>query len=112
MHMRPFPGSWRCACVSTPEPVRSRYQKDVGVGMPKFEPPLGEMLMCPWGERGAVALWGCVRWEWRWGRGRDMWGWMLGWGMTVHPEHLLLEDPWLEGVGYGFVEDAHIGMVI
>jgi hypothetical protein len=30
-------------------------------------------------------------------------------GGDGHPEHLLLEDPGPEGVGDGFVEDAHFG---
>lgn len=59
MTMRALLGSCRCACVSTPEPVRSMYQKEVGEGMPKVLPPLGEMLMWPLGERGAVPLGWC-----------------------------------------------------
>jgi hypothetical protein len=32
------------------------YQKDVGERIPKLEPPLGEMLMCPSPDKGAVPL--------------------------------------------------------
>jgi hypothetical protein len=28
-------------------------------------------------------------------------------GMYLHPEHLLLKDPWPQGIRYAFVEDAH-----
>jgi hypothetical protein len=54
--MRALPGSWMCACVSMPEPVRSRYQNEVGERMPWDVEDLGEMLMWPVGESGAVAL--------------------------------------------------------
>lgn len=68
MQMRPLDGSCRWACVSTPEPVRSMYQKRVGERMPKLDPPLGERLMWPVGERGAVATkrscWARIH-EWR-----------------------------------------------
>jgi hypothetical protein len=58
-HIRPFPGSCRWACVSTPEPVRSMYQNVRALRMPKFCPPLGEMFTCPVLERGAVPLRWC-----------------------------------------------------
>lgn len=39
-----------------PEPVRSMYQNVVEFRMPKYWPPLGEMLMWPSEERGAEAI--------------------------------------------------------
>jgi hypothetical protein len=32
-------------------------------------------------------------------------------GGKLHPEHLLFEYPWIERVGYGLVEDAHVEKV-
>jgi hypothetical protein len=52
-----------------PEPERSMYQNELGDRMPKFDPPLGEMLMWPLGEMGAVPLGREVRIDI--GRGRE-----------------------------------------
>ena len=55
MVILPLPGSYRCASVSEPLPVSSMYQNVRESMMPKYSPPLGEMLTCPDPESGAVA---------------------------------------------------------